>query len=250
MSWIHGLGYRLRELLRPDSADEELADELRDHLDRETERQTLRGVASEDRRARPSARGTRSTSRARMPPTIAPATCSAIRAGSALRRAHDSPQPRLFRGSHPLAGPRRRRHDRHLQRRQRRAAAAVAISAVRGAYRARSGGVISPPCSRWRTSPRSNGDEPGRRRGRSLLLSRQRIRGAGRDGAEVLQGCSSPASSRTCCRCPVRRSRLLRRDEGVPGAHRRETSGSAGSPGAATRSADADARREAVHRRE
>ena len=39
MSWIHGIGYRLRELLRPGSADDELTDELRDHLDREAARQ-------------------------------------------------------------------------------------------------------------------------------------------------------------------------------------------------------------------
>ena len=34
MSWIHGIGYRLRELLRPGAADGVLADELRDNLDR------------------------------------------------------------------------------------------------------------------------------------------------------------------------------------------------------------------------
>ena len=50
MSWIHGLGYRLRELLRPGSADDELTDELRDHLDREAARQAERGAGDDARR--------------------------------------------------------------------------------------------------------------------------------------------------------------------------------------------------------
>ena len=50
MSWIHGIGYRLRELLRPDSADEELTDELRDHLDRESARQSERGAGEDAHR--------------------------------------------------------------------------------------------------------------------------------------------------------------------------------------------------------
>jgi putative ABC transport system permease protein len=50
MSWIHGLGYRLRELLRPGSADDELTDELRDHLDREAARQSERGAGDDAHR--------------------------------------------------------------------------------------------------------------------------------------------------------------------------------------------------------
>jgi predicted permease len=50
MSWIHGIGYRLRELLRPGSADDELTDELRDHLDRESARQSERGAGEDAHR--------------------------------------------------------------------------------------------------------------------------------------------------------------------------------------------------------
>jgi putative ABC transport system permease protein len=52
MSWVHGLGYRLRELFRPSSTAAELDDELQDHLDRETARQFERGGGADaERRA-------------------------------------------------------------------------------------------------------------------------------------------------------------------------------------------------------
>jgi predicted permease len=50
MSWIQGLGYRLRELFRPSSTANELDDELRDHLDRETARQAERGAGDDAHR--------------------------------------------------------------------------------------------------------------------------------------------------------------------------------------------------------
>jgi predicted permease len=45
MSWIRGLAHRTRELLRPSRVDDELAEELRDHIDREALRLAERGAS-------------------------------------------------------------------------------------------------------------------------------------------------------------------------------------------------------------
>jgi putative ABC transport system permease protein len=50
MSWINGLGYRVRELFRPSSAASDLDEELRDHLERESARHAERGAGDDARR--------------------------------------------------------------------------------------------------------------------------------------------------------------------------------------------------------
>ncbi len=56
MSWLAGIRQRINEALRPDRADRDLQDELRDHLEREIERQLADGVPVEDARRRALAR--------------------------------------------------------------------------------------------------------------------------------------------------------------------------------------------------
>ena len=56
-----------------------------------------------------------------------------VAARSAVRLAHDAPQPRRHRGGDRGARARHRRQHRHLQRRRRRAAAAAAVSRAVGA---------------------------------------------------------------------------------------------------------------------
>jgi putative ABC transport system permease protein len=56
MSWLDGLRQRLGEALRPDRADRDLQDELRDHLEREVDRQLASGVPAADARRRAYAR--------------------------------------------------------------------------------------------------------------------------------------------------------------------------------------------------
>jgi predicted permease len=52
MSWLDGIRQRLTEALRPDRADRDLQDELRDHFEREVERQLASGVPAADARRR------------------------------------------------------------------------------------------------------------------------------------------------------------------------------------------------------
>ena len=56
MSWLAGIRQRINEALRPGRADRDLQDELRDHLEREIERQLADGVPVEDARRRALAR--------------------------------------------------------------------------------------------------------------------------------------------------------------------------------------------------
>ena len=50
MSWVHGLGHRLRELLRPSAVNHDLDDELRDHFEREISRQATAGAPPDEAR--------------------------------------------------------------------------------------------------------------------------------------------------------------------------------------------------------
>ena len=52
MSWFEGIRQRINEAFRPGRADRDLQDELRDHLEREIERQLAEGVPIEDARRR------------------------------------------------------------------------------------------------------------------------------------------------------------------------------------------------------
>lgn len=52
MSWLGALRHRLSEALRPDRADRDLDDELRDHLAREVDRQRAEGAPEDDARRR------------------------------------------------------------------------------------------------------------------------------------------------------------------------------------------------------
>src|SRR5687768_3890623 len=50
MAWLDALRQRLSEALRPNRADRDLEDELRDHLDREVARQAREGMTADDAR--------------------------------------------------------------------------------------------------------------------------------------------------------------------------------------------------------
>ena len=58
MSWLTGVGQRVRELLRPSGLDADLDAELQQHFDHEINRQLASGVPEDEarRRARPSPR--------------------------------------------------------------------------------------------------------------------------------------------------------------------------------------------------
>src|SRR5580658_431750 len=50
--WLYTIPLRLRSLVRRSQADQELDDELRDHLERKTERYVAQGMTQEEARRR------------------------------------------------------------------------------------------------------------------------------------------------------------------------------------------------------
>src|SRR5881398_481806 len=140
--WLFTIPLRLRSLFRWVQADQELDDELRDHLERKTNEYIAKGMAPEEarRRARLDLDGIEQTKE----------KCRDARRVNwiqdliqDLRFGLHAPQiPRLHRCRHSHARARHRREHRYLQHRQRCSASAFALQ-----------GFTAPRSSARRTSP-------------------------------------------------------------------------------------------------
>jgi hypothetical protein len=132
MSWLAGVGQRVRELLKPSGLDADLNAELQQHFDHELNRQLASAFRKKKRAGAPGCASDDSTWPARPSPRSEAAASWADAARDLAFRRSLAPQAqsRLHRGGRDLAGARRRGHDSNLQRGPRRPPAPTAISAV------------------------------------------------------------------------------------------------------------------------
>ena len=117
--WLYTIPLRLRSLFRWAQADQELDDELRDHLERKTEEYVAKGMTQEQARRRADQR--------EMPRRAQSKLDSRLHTGFALRSAHVAQIPRLHRRRRAYPRPRHRREHGDFLRRSRNAAQAAAL---------------------------------------------------------------------------------------------------------------------------